>query len=63
MYLDFIRFRPRDLRDPEGKVAYRRDSKKHYNVDISRMRIENERDIDYAKLIARQVVAKYATTI
>ncbi len=54
-----VRFRPKDLKDPAGKLRYLPNSKKYFNVHISEMRITSKADIDYAILIAREALGKY----
>lgn len=53
-----IRFEPQDLKDPDKKIRYLENSKRHFNVHMSEMRIKNKVDIDYALMIARQVLTK-----
>ena len=50
---------PKDLKDPEKRVTYRKKSYEHYNQHISDFYLENEDDIDYAMFLIRQVYEKF----
>ncbi len=54
-----VRFQPKDLKDSENKLRYLENSRKNFNVHISEMRIKSKADIDYAIMIARQVLKNY----
>ncbi len=51
--------RKKEIRDPEKKVYYRKDSKENYNQYISRFDINNSDDIDYAVFLAKQVWERF----
>ena len=53
------RVQPKDLRDPEKRVKYKKNSKKFYGKHISRFKVENMEDIDYAMSLIRQVYEKF----
>jgi len=55
----FNRIQPWDVKDPEKKLSYQKDSMKFFNKHISDMEIYSSDDIDYAMLILKQVVKLY----
>ncbi len=57
-----MRVQPFDLKDPEKKVKYVKDSYKHYSVHQSSFMVEREEDIDYAVFLAKQVHEKFLKT-
>lgn len=57
--LGLYRVKPEDLRDPEGRVVYQKNSSKYYNKHISDFIINNEDDIDYAVMLAKEVSKKF----
>lgn len=59
LILELLRTQPQDLKDPEKKVKYYKNSYKYYNQHVSFLNIENEDDIDYAMLLVKQVYKKY----
>jgi|GEM_PF-1832755 hypothetical protein len=42
-----MKIEPKDLKDPEKKVFYKKNSIKHFKRHISTFSINNEDDIDY----------------
>lgn len=57
--LSLLRVKPKDLKDPEKKTMYLKNSFKNYNVHISYFEIKNEDDIDYAMSLVKQVYKKF----
>jgi len=55
LFIDFLRIRPKDLKDPEKKLKYRKDSFKNYNVHISRIEVKNEKELKYAFYLLYQL--------
>jgi len=53
------RTQPKDLKDPDKKVVYRKKSYDHYNQHISDFNLTDESDVDYAIFLARQVYEKH----
>jgi len=53
------RTRPEDLKDPDKRVTYRKNSFEHYNQHISDFYLTEEADVDYAIFLIRQVYEKY----
>jgi len=57
--IELLRTQPQDLKDPEKKVAYMKNSFKHYNQHVSLFNIESEDDIDYVMLLVKQVYKRF----
>lgn len=57
--IELLRVRPEDLKDPEKRTKYVKNSFKYYNKHITQFDIENEDDIDYAMLLVKQVYKKF----
>ena len=55
LLIHLTRTEPKDLKDPEGKVQYVKNSMKHYNQHISSVVIDSVEDIDYAMSLIKQV--------
>lgn len=53
------RTHPDDLKDPEGKVALRKNSMKYYNQHLSDIEIISNDDVDYFVLLAKQVLNRF----
>ncbi len=53
------RVQPKDLRDPEKKVRYRKNSYKYYNKHITEYDVLEEKDIDYGIFLIKQVYEKF----
>ncbi|MFZ5392284.1 MAG: DUF5655 domain-containing protein [Patescibacteria group bacterium] len=51
--------RNKEVKDPEKKVYYRKDSKEYFNQHISRFDINNFNDVDYAVFLAKQVWERF----
>lgn len=61
LLLDLPRVKPNQLKDPNGKVKYRKNSFKYYNKDISTYSIINDSDINYALSLVEQVYKKFTS--
>lgn len=59
LLLQLLRVKPEDLRDPEKRTKYEKNSFQYYNKHITDFVIENEDDIDYALLLIKQVYKKF----
>jgi predicted transport protein len=57
--LELLRFEPKDFKDPENKVSYQKNSMEFYNKHVSVYSINNEDDIDYGIMLAKQVLKKF----
>jgi len=57
--LELLRVKPEDLKDPEKRTRYVKNSFKYYNKHITQFDIENEDDIDYAMLLVKQVYKSF----
>lgn len=53
------RVEPKDLKDPENRVSYQKNSYKYYNKHISMFKARNEDEIDYAVMLTKQVYKKF----
>ncbi|MFA4872332.1 MAG: DUF5655 domain-containing protein [Patescibacteria group bacterium] len=58
-----LRVTPKDLKDPEKKMHYMKNSVKYYNQHISSLDIKNMEDVAYALMLTRQLYEKYSDTI
>ena len=54
LILELLRTNPENIKDPEKRLKYVKNSLEHYNQHISLFDIKNEDDIDYAMLLAKQ---------
>lgn len=52
------RTQPKDVKDPEGRVSYVKNSLKYYNQHLSEYSIENIEDIDYALYLVKQIYVR-----
>lgn len=59
LLLELLRVQPKNLKDPEKKTRYRKNSFEYYNKHITQFDIENEDDIDYAMLLVKQVYKRF----
>jgi len=59
LLIELLRTQPQDLKDPEKKVKYFKNSYKYYNQHVSLFSVENEDDIDYAMMLIKQVYKKF----
>jgi len=53
--IELLRTRPQDIKDPEKKVTYYKNSFKFFNQHVSLLNVESEDDIDYAMFLVKQV--------
>ncbi|MBT4540807.1 DUF91 domain-containing protein [Candidatus Woesearchaeota archaeon] len=56
--VELYRVVPKDMKDPDNKVSYSKNSMKHYNKHISEFFIDDVSDIDYAMFLITQVYNK-----
>lgn len=59
LLLELSRVRPEDLKDPEKKAKYYKNSFKNWGKHMSTINVETEDDIDYAVMLAKQVYKKF----
>lgn len=59
LILDLPRVQPEDLRDPDGRTKYVKGSFENWNKHLTRFEVENEEDIDYGMMLARQVYKNF----
>lgn len=58
--IEFSRSEPSDYKDPENRLEYIKNSMKYYNQHLSRMYVYDNDDVEYASLIIKQAVEKFA---
>ncbi len=59
LLIELLRVKPKDLKDPEKRTKYQKNSFKYYNKHVTQFEIKNEDDIDYAMLLVKQVYKKF----
>ncbi len=59
LILELLRTNPENIKDPEKRLKYVKNSLEHYNQHISLFDIKNEDDIDYAMLLAKQTYKNF----
>lgn len=59
LLLELLRVQPKDLKDPEKRTRYRKNSFEYYNKHITQFDIDNEDDIDYAISLVKQVYKSF----
>jgi len=57
--LDLLRVRPQDLNDPEKKTRYMNHSYDWYHQHVTQFDIKNEDDVEYAIMLAKQVLKRF----
>ncbi len=57
--IELLRVRPTDLKDPDKRTKYMKDSLKFYGKHISIFDIKNEEDVEYALFLVKQIYEKY----
>jgi predicted transport protein len=57
--VELLRVQPQDLKDPEKRTRYRKNSFEYYNKHITQFDIETEDDIDYAMMLIKQVYKQF----
>lgn len=55
LILVLTRTQPKDIKDPENKVIYQKNSMKYYSQHLSEYSINSIEDVDYAIYLAKQV--------
>jgi predicted transport protein len=59
LLLELLRVEPKDLKDPEKRARYRKNSFEYFNKHITQFDIASEDDIDYAVALVKQVYKKF----
>lgn len=59
LLLELLRVQPKDLKDPEKRTRYRKNSFEYYNKHITQFDINSDEDIDYAMSLVRQVYKSF----
>lgn len=59
LLLELLRVQPKDLKDPEKRTRYRKNSFEYYNKHITQFEINSEDDIDYAMSLVKQVYKSF----
>lgn len=59
LLLGLSRVKPEDLKDPEKRTRYSKNSFKYRGKHITQFYIENEEDIDYAIMLTKQVYKRF----
>lgn len=57
--LEFVRMQPKDFKDPQKRVTYRKNSKQYFHVHISKITLTSEEDIPYATILAKQTLQRF----
>lgn len=57
--LDLLRVQPQDLNDPEKKTRYMNNSYDWYHQHVTQFDIKNEDDVEYAIVLAKQVLKRF----
>ena len=57
--LELLRVEPKDLKDPEKKVFYQKNSMEFYNKHVSVFSINTEDDIEYWIMLTKQILKKF----
>ena len=59
LLLELLRVQPKDLKDPEKRARYRKNSFEYYNKHITQFDINSDDDIDYAMSLVKQVYKSF----
>lgn len=59
LLLELLRVQPKDLKDPEKRTRYRKNSFEYYNKHITQFDINSENDINYALSLVKQVYKSF----
>lgn len=59
LYVELTRSKPKDFKDPEKKVWYKKDSFKFFHQHISAIEVINKKDVDYSIYILQQAVERF----
>lgn len=57
--LDLLRVQPQDLNDPEKRTRYMNHSYDWYGQHVTQFDIKNEEDVEYAIMLAKQVLKRF----
>lgn len=57
--LELLRVQPQDIKDPEKRTRYRKNSYEYYRKHITQFDINIEDDVDYAVMLVKQVFTKF----
>lgn len=57
--VELYRVQPKDLKDPEKRTRYMKNSFKYYNKHVTQFDVKNEDDIDYAIFLVKQLYKKF----
>jgi len=59
LLLELLRVQPKDLKDPEKRTRYRKNSFEYYNKHITQFDINSDEDIDCAMSLVKQVYKSF----
>lgn len=59
LLLELLRVQPKDLKDPEKRTRYRKNSFEYYNKHITQFDINSDEDIGYAMSLVKQVYKSF----
>jgi predicted transport protein len=59
LLLELLRVQPKDLKDPEKRTRYMKNSFEYYNKHITQFDINSDEDIDYAMSLVKQVYKSF----
>jgi predicted transport protein len=59
LLLELLRVQPKDLKDPEKRTRYKKNSFEYYNKHVTQFDINSEDDIDYAMSLVKQVYRSF----
>ena len=59
LILELLRTQPKDLKDPEKRTYYSKNSFEYFNQHITNFDINNNEDIDYAMFLIKQLYKKF----
>jgi len=57
--LEILRVQPQDLKDPDNKTRYMKNSFEYYHQHVTQFDIKNEDDVDYAVALTKQVLKQF----
>jgi predicted transport protein len=58
--LNLLRVKPQDLKDPEKRTRYMKNSFEYFHKHVTQFDIKNEDDVEYAVMLARQVLKRFS---
>lgn len=59
LLLELLRVQPKDLKDPEKRTRYKKNSFQYFNKHITQFDINNDEDVDYAIFLIKQVYKRF----